>query len=482
MTAGPRPALGTPAPVPAGRRAQAALALLLTGIVLLAPLPAGSNRPVPWLAWTLVLSLVLLVWLARGGRLAASRGPGLRWPLLLGVATLLAALCQALPFAGLLPARLLALPETGAGAPATISLLPGATLLGVLRGAGYLIFLVLMAEAARRRDLARPVARAIFWGCVVHAVWGLAALNLMGDRHLWGPKEAYLGAATGAFINRNAFATFLAMALPLGLALLIDRGRSARMRAPHPAGFARPEALAAALGWLALGLLLLTVIATQSRMGLAAALAGLAVTAALMRPARPARSRRRGAPLRRAAPVLAGLGLLLAGAALLGGGVAERMVLVEEAALTRGALYAQVRGMILARPLAGYGLDAFPAAYELFHRAPVSADLVWGHSHSTYLALWAELGLLAGSLPLLAALLVALHLRRLVKVRIEDNALPAAALGALAAAAVHAIVDFGMEMQANMFLLLALLALGLARRMEPRDAVPVPGLRRVAAA
>jgi len=301
---------------------------------------------------------------------------------------------------------------------------------------------------------ARRIGWAIYAGVVAHAVWGLVALNLLGDSHFWGEKQVYRGAVTGVFVGRNAFATFLGMGAVLGLALWIERRHAPRIRRP---GILAPETVVAALFWTTLALLLLALAGTQSRMGLVAATAGLVV---VVLASRWPEGQRRGR-------LLLALAALAGGVLLAAGGVLGRALFTLGDAAARLELWRQILPMIAARPLTGYGLDAFAPAFELFHRPGLSPALIWDYSHSTYLALWVEMGLLAGSLPLLAGGLVLARLIRLRRISRHDAALPVAALAAASLAALHALVDFSLEIQGNLFLLLAILGLGLARRMPP---------------
>jgi membrane protein implicated in regulation of membrane protease activity len=65
---------------------------------------------------------------------------------------------------------------------------------------------------------------------------------------------------------------------------------------------------------------------------------------------------------------------------------------------------------------------------------------------------------------MIAAAGLALRLVQVLRRRHHDVALVAAALAALLTTGIHSLVDFSLEMQANQFLLLAVLALGVARR------------------
>src|SRR5690606_27910085 len=101
----------------------------------------------------------------------------------------------------------------------TISMVPDASVIGALRFFGYLILLALVIEVATRRDRVNLMTKVLFVGITLQAVWALIALKLLGDAALWGEKTAYLGMATGSFINRDSLATFLGFGLVVGAAL-----------------------------------------------------------------------------------------------------------------------------------------------------------------------------------------------------------------------------------------------------------------------
>lgn len=434
---------------------------LLLGVVLLAPLPAGSNRPVAWMLWaTLLYGLAAVLLARRALRPGAPPFLALRMPLVVGPPLVLLAwgAVQILPLGQLLP---LALPDTGAARPSTISIAPDASALALLRMGASLVFFVLMLEAGARPSRARFLAAAIFTGVVLHAVWGMVALNLLGDVHFWGPKTSYPGAATGAFVNRNSFATFLGIGAVLGLSRILEDMRQPRIRRARGGALTSPETVRAALDWVALGLVLASLVMTQSRMGLFATTLALILVVVLSphRPLSPAAGR----PRRK---WLAGLGLLaMTGLALLAsGGVIERMLFLARATSGRLEIYRQTLGMILARPLSGHGADSFAPGFELYRRPALSPHLTFELPHSSYLTLWSDFGLVAGSLLVVAGGAALWRLWRYLGTRPPDAGLPVAALAATVLVAVHSLVDFSLEMQANLFLYLAVLALGLARR------------------
>jgi O-antigen ligase len=465
------------------RRAHAVLTVLLTAIVLLAPLPVGSNRGAAWMLWAMIL-------FAAGGvgviaMTLISRDKPLRmWRFLPLVVPVLAAigwgLLQALPLAGYLPHFLRALPASGTDAPSTLSLAPQATLIACLRMFSSVVFFLLMIEVSGRLERARAIGWTIYGGVVLHAIWGIIALKFLGDVYFWGTKSDYVGSATGTFVNRNSYATFLGMGAVLGMAMIMELARRPRMRHPDGVRLTSPESLTLATLWVSLSLVVITIFATQSRMGLAVSTVGMLMVWLLspraegLVPAavRPRRRKKALSPWMRRAGI--GVAVILAFVIALftiGDATLNRALFVENSSDTRLSLYVQVLEMIAQRPLTGYGLDAFPAAYELFHSPPVASTVFWDYTHSSYLMLWVELGLIFGTLPILAGARVLWRLARLLHRRKHDVALPIAALAAFVLAALHSLVDFSLEMQANIFLLLALLALGISRR-EPRRELP----------
>ena len=392
------------------------LAAGLVTLVLLSSIPAGGTPP---LVTALIATALGAMGFIAGFAIPAPRKAAGHRPAALLLAG--AALCAV----GLLQAGLAYLPlQSTPLANRDLLLRPGslspdATLLAVLRAAAALLVLWLAQSVARNPTRARAAALALFAGIAVQAVWALVLLGPLGE----GQNSAYPGAAVGTFVGRNALATYLGMGLVLGLALL-PRDR----RTPFL--------------WIGLAVIGTALFATQSRMGLTATGAGAVVVLACRRPGW------RASVSIALAAVLAGL--------FFGQAVAERSVWLASAGADRAALYVQVWEMIAARPLTGFGLDTFPLAFELFHHPPVSAEVVWDRAHSTYLTLWAEAGLLAGSLPPLAGMLALAMLYRR-----RTSAPAVAAIGALVLAGLHSLVDFSLEIPANLFLLLVIVGLGL---------------------
>lgn len=416
--------------------------LLLVG---LSPLPLGSNRPAFWAAWGLVLGLLGLVYFlslrARGSALRISpwRVPELTIPFLLLLAFVAV---QLLPLGWVGYSPMQALPRGLQLSSSSISLDPATTGLTLLQFASYGLLALLFLQVGYRNSRADRVLGAIFLVIVAYGLLGIV---------LQGQLGALLGipgsgpVATGPFVNRNSYATYLAFGLTIGVALAIGQlERSESRRGRHRR--------VAALALLAAGLFVIgaALVATQSRMGFVAGLTG-ALSVTLLSLA----GRRLGAGiwLGVASGLLIGtIGML----AFNGGGLLERVGSLETAGDIRVDLYRQVWQMMLSSPLVGYGGGTFEGSFPLFHQLPVSPDVVWNKAHSTYFALWAEFGFIFGSLPLLIVVAAA---SRLLAARPSGPRL--AAIGVIVAAAVHSSVDFSLEIEAVAFTFVAIVFLAI---------------------
>ncbi|MEM7718749.1 MAG: O-antigen ligase family protein [Pseudomonadota bacterium] len=443
------PLLVRPARRQKGRRrdhAQYGAATFVALSAVLAAIPNGLNRPALWLVFGVLVAVSLMALILLGRRSdrkeLAFKGLPLR---LMGVAAIVPvwAVLQAIPIFG---------PTLSSGS-GTISLVPDASLIAALRFVIYIQFFYLAVVAGVSTDRSLRIVWFIFLGIVGHAVWSLLALNLLGDINLWQTKTAYLGVATGTYVNRNAFAVFLAMGSCLGLAL-VAKPASQRDRI-------RPitdRALTFAVGLAALMLIWLALVETQSRLGIASAAIGSVITFAVLR---------FGEFGLAAKPLAIGLGLGLALLSAIGMVAApelvERSLFIGEDALNRATAYRFTLELISQRPFIGYGFDNFRPAFEAVHRPPLSGDFYWDRTHSTYLSNWTELGVLVGSVPVLLGLMICHALARAAFIPSKARPLYAAALGCLGVAGLHSIADFGFEIPANTILLIAITGLALAR-------------------
>lgn len=460
----------TPAGVPgrtsgstrSGSRQRGANTLLFWALLLvlaLAPLLLGSARPLVWSLWAVYLGLLGFIYfamLAALGERLRIRPTKLPLTSLAFVVTCAYLVVQVLP---VLPTPILAAGGIEITAP-QISIAPGMTLLMLVRQLAFGLFALLVMQIAVNDKRRSRFLQAMLLIAIIYGVYGLAALQ-MGDTILGMAKWAYEGSATGPFVNRNSFATFLGfgaiLALAHAAAVLVRQSE----RHPHDGRIGNYLSTLFLYG-VAYAFLLVVVVATQSRMGLFATLAGSSVVILITV---LSIGKLRFAIL--ALPV--GLAMLAGAVYLIGGGLLERIETVEFSTMIRTNLYEQVIDLIRLRPWTGFGGGSFELAFPLVHELPVSPDYAWNRAHNTYLTLWSELGLVVGSLPIIAVALLGLRMAWALVRREGSWTAQTAGLGVIVLAGVHSLVDFSLEIQANTLCFLAIVAIGAATTIIPEE-------------
>jgi O-antigen ligase len=452
--------------IPPEERDRLALALEvgLVAVLVLAPLPFGSV--VPWGRLSLEIgSLILLVvWLVRG---IARRSPlppiAARVALagLLGLAAL-----QALPLGAgavsLLSPHALDLRNGVTPEPATLreerdllgsdpaaldarpalSIDPGATA-SALRTGAALVSLLLVATTVAAVRGPRAIALALLVSGAFQALYGVLVL-VSGHARIWSvPKLHYLDSATGTFVNRNHFAAFLACSLAMGFALVLDarsasdRPQRARERVLDLFGARGSRALLTAL---LVVVVLMGLLLSYSRAGIALGLLGLVLTAV--------GSRRGGLRARLAATLMlvaiAAVPLVQVGSDRL----ADRYARASEDLAHSGGratVWGDSLRMARAFPVFGAGFGAFSAAYPMF-RSP-SVRLRYDHAHSDAIQAVAEGGAIAAVL--LGILLLPLGRSAVSAASGRFGVLAVGAGAGLLALVLHSLVDFHFHIPAN---------------------------------
>lgn len=444
-----------PKPARRGGRAEGILFGALIAAVALAPLPLGSSRPLPAALLALALGVLLVAWAACAGmgaaRMAVSPAK-IRVPLILFGLVALWILVQALP---ILPAGwgdpIWGVAAEALGTPLrhTISVNPERTLSGLMRLLSYAAVFWLALQLAREPARARLALAAVALIGAAYAVYGIAVYTAGNEWILLYDKWAYKSALTSTFVNRNSFATFAGLCLVCAAAsfvgsfshlLAIDRPLRHRIVMVAETIFSSSLHFTAAT--LAL---LLALVFTGSRAGVASSMAGLLV---LM----PALARRRSFGLRHAAAIAAMVGIVIWLAFALGGGLlAERLSDADATAANweaRRTVYETTMEAIGTVPWTGTGYGTFREVFAAYR--PESLDLrrYWDKAHNTYLETMLELGIPAALLLNLSILLLAVEALRGLWRRRRDRTAPAIGVAATVLVGLHAAVDFSLQIPA----------------------------------
>lgn len=429
---------------PGSSRVIDVLAIALLAIVAVAVVPLGGNRPFVWGATGLGLAVISLAYAVAGWWRSAPL-PDWRWETWLFALFLVLAIGQLLPIGSSL-----SLGGTTIDM-ATLSLSPTDSVLSLLTWAQYGVVFAFASLAGSGRRRSCWVLEALFWIACAQAAIGLVSLFAAGDTVLGAAKVQYQGYATGTFVNRNSFATYVAAAIPIGIAILA---------APAPDGDPIKRRWVNSARGAGLLLLVAALIASGSRMGLVAGAVGavFAVVLALATGAGRGKARIVIAVAVCAGVVVAGFGAPLF----------QRIVEPSDDIANRLTLYGQVWDAILARPLLGYGGGSFGTVFPVFQHAPLPGELIWQQAHSTYLALWFEYGLILGSIPIL--IVAGLWLSCMLQLfRRGANRVLLATVTAVPVFALHSAVDFSLEIHAIALMMTALLGLGTGVARSRRD-------------
>lgn len=434
------------------------IAIALVVLVAAAPLPLGGNRPWAVAMLAVCAGLLLLWWSVE--RLRRPRPPAVpAWRIRFAAGAYLFAMAwavlQVLPIGLAHPLWAEAAAALGAPAGSSISLDPEATWISLTRMTAYAAVFWLALQLGRSAERAGWMLTAIALALAAYAAYGLTLHALGIERILWLPKWAYIGDATGTFVNRNAFGAQMGAGLVLSLGMALRR--LAIVLRPDAVDRDRHAGLALLWGAVA-AVQFLALLATHSRGALAATAAAVVVLILALTVARMLR------------PSVAGLLLLLSaaiGGLLLltdGEGVLARVA--EAAAEIDGDRTHLFRLTILAiegSPLTGYGLGAFEATFRTVRDLTLPRPVVYEFAHNIYLELALELGVPACAAAVLSvAALAGRCLRGLVERR-RDRLFPAVALAVTVLFATHGLVDFSLFMPALAVLLAVLLGIGCAQ-------------------
>ncbi len=423
-----------------GWRMNDGIAVALMAVVALAPMPLGSNRPMFWMMSATVVFLITAVFMASIARQNRALPLPLRrvWlPCIFVIIYLVFIAFQA--FGGLHSAT------------------PNSSFLALLRAVSYAAFFFLVLQVSAQRKRASWMVKTLLYAVAFYAILGFVfRFGVVELPDILMPAASKYN-ATGTFVNRNSFATFLGFGFLTGIALATRRIQSLRPQdGPHRAALILFDSQLV-FYLVAVLVISVTLIATNSRMGVFSLMFALIIFLLIL-----AIKRFNLSALAVLSAAIFTVVAMVATGYFFGSDLLDQLGSVERDVDVRFALYQQVWEMIMARPWFGSGADSFEIAFQRFHRLPVSPDVVWDKAHNSYLTNWVETGLVVGSIPFVLLLLAFAVFMKTVFKRPQDYVLPLLGLGVILQGATHSLVDFSLEIQANVYLFLAIIAIALA--------------------
>lgn len=447
---------------------------LWLSILAWSPLPLASNRP-----WSLSLLCLLILLLAAGltlYTLLKNIRPGtLLKPhrLAIGLLGFIAfwATLQTLPFPldlieTISPAAADIIREAGLES-FSLSLDPAETKrLALYSGCLWLFFMmtVLLLDTPQR---VRTVFLAIVIFGVIQALYG-SFMTLSGLEYgFFMKKTAYLGRATGTFVNRNHLAGYLEMCLAVGIGLLVGSLQ-------HKSGGGLRMKLARSIETLLgpkmrlrifLALMVIALVLTRSRMGNSAFFIALPLCGVLMMVVR--RKIHKGA-------LILIVSLMLVDFFIVGQWfgfeeVVDRLENTSTETETRDEVIRDTITMIRDYPATGTGLGSYYSAFPQYQGPDVRG--YYDHAHNDYLEFAAELGLI-GFLPLAGLVIFSLIKSIGSMAKRHDHLARGVAFAAtmgMISLLIHSAVDFNLHIPANALLFIAILAFAQIAGTLPRE-------------
>ena len=433
-------------------RTRRIVRVALLALLVLSPLPFGSVRP--------IAVLILELWaLALGGAALwiAYRDPDFEWPrpALIAVTVLaLVGLAQLMPAPDGLVAFGAGPTHTARSAVASVidqthvdnaplSFAPPETLDALLRLLAYVFIGLAAAVTMRTHAHIRLAALVLLAAAGLQAIYG-SAEYLSGHQHIFAyAKKYYLESATGTFINRNHFAGYLALVLPLVLVPLATSETRARKRGwrEHIARLNDPASLFKILVGMTGVAIGCGILLSYSRGGLVAALVALVILGFLR-------------PIKRRWIPVAAIAVLIPVALLSWQEIAapgERFFSNSKELTTlnsRLPVWEATVGMVPDYAVTGSGYGTFGEAFRLHQ--PEDVNTRWDHTHNDWLQNLVEGGILS---TIAMIFLLVFSIKRILSVSKHDTdvatkTVAAVLVAALLGAAVHGLIDFPVRIPA----------------------------------
>jgi O-antigen ligase len=424
------------------------LFFLLMLLVVVSPLPLGSNREWSWSLCALIAGFLGLVWvvanLGRSAKINLQLSPLIPVLFALACSWVLVQITTGVPVGWQHPLWSMASEVLGMDLPGRITLSAEDSWIALMRLLSYALVFFLAFQFGSDRGRAQLMFGWLMIAGLIYAVFGLAGY--------WGgytPDWLFGGKVLphdvrSTFINRNHFATWQGLTMLCAMAWFYQK-----MAKPVVKPYAMPQDREARVeefimrAWKPLIVLLLLVTAlvlTHSRAGFAAALAGTVVLFLLLDRRASSKSNRARIVVITALAV-AGIAFYMTSEALL-----DRINRTDITTEERLAVYANINRAIGDNPALGFGYGAFSDSFLLYdqNESPVRYD----RAHNTWLENAFELGVPAALVLYLALGGLVWTCWRGMQRRHRDWVYPATGVAASVLVGLHAMLDFSLQLPA----------------------------------
>lgn len=186
-------------------------------LVILAPLPLGSNREWSWTLCAFIVAIITIIWALKSLFQPQQVSTSLRPPVvILFISVCLWAWLQT---AALVPTDWkhplwgMTAEVLSQDLPGSISLAAEDTFIAVMRLLCYGLVFFLAFQFGRDRDMALSTYKWVAFAGFAYAIYGLIIFWGGFGTLFWFFDEAYKGDVRGTFVNRNSYATYAGLTL-----------------------------------------------------------------------------------------------------------------------------------------------------------------------------------------------------------------------------------------------------------------------------
>lgn len=405
-------------------------------LVFWAPLPLGSNRD-----WSVGLLIMMISFISLLWGISLFRNPRFH----------VKSMKPALIMFGLLVFTQL---WVATQFTFNLSERPGATFQYLMLGISYCLLFIMVVGMFNTRKRLNWLLGVLLVSGAFQAFWG-ASMVLSGVEWLFGvPKEHYLGKATGTFVNRNHLAGYLemTMALSIGLMLALRDGKKFTWINTLELIMSNKVLIRLAVVVMVIGLVM-----TQSRMGNTAFVASLIIVGTLFVFTFKEHRKRNIAIL---------ISFIIIDILVISQyfgleNLKNRLVntevsvsqdngqLVIDINDLRGIAFTNSIPLAQERTFVGHGAGSYEVVF-ISHAGPQFGGR-FDHAHNDYIQFWVEYGLI-GSIPLLLFALLALY--NAYKAFSNQRSRYRSGIGfgammAIIAIMIHSFTDFNLQIPAN---------------------------------
>jgi len=423
-------------------------------LIALAPLPLGSNRPLPAAILGASTGALLMIWAALQIARKVSYRP--HRPLLTCALIAYLTVCfwiflQSIP----LPFGNLADPVWQAteeflktDIDTHISINPEATLSGLGHLLTYAGVFWLTFQLTRSHERAWAMTRALTFIGSTYALYGIVIFVMGNDWVVIYPKWAYPDSLTSTFVNRNSYATFAGLALLCATVLLLDHlSPFFALKHPMRAKLVLIIEEIVVRGWVksfAVITIAIALLLSASRGGISSTAIGLPIILVAYFVQRKFGIKQ--ILQMSLAVILLAITVYSASGNLLSKRLAPDQI--DSNLEVRYNIYATTWQAILTSPWKGTGFGTFADAFPAYRIADDEGAVRWDKAHNTYLENALELGIPAAVLLNAAIFLLALQCLRGVSTRRRNKLLPALGVAASMLVGLHSLVDFSLQIPA----------------------------------